>query len=255
MEKFAALVTIVEAHFAAADARMKRLCEAYAEENKGMTPILDSMGRLHAPCDGYELPNAYRTEYAREYDGVLFGKGEFLPIPLSNEEQFFGRKDFDPTKFMISKRVKAPVDSIRELNDQNFPLLVESGKSWEQNGLEVAYAYLKGPWKDLVEAAAAHLESELQNKVVAEPEVYMEEGRHTVTGKIAVIKPVNDPLYGPSWKMMVVTEQGHKLWGTRPSALTQEDQGHIITFTAAFSKGKNGMSYFKRPTKVMVKKD
>jgi hypothetical protein len=85
--------------------------------------------------------------------------------------------------------------------------------------------------------------------VTPEPEVYLE-GKHLVRGKIVHTK-VQESFYGYQAKMLVKTEQGHKLWGTLPSCVDFDYRGEV-EFFATFDKGINGMSYYKRPTKVKV---
>jgi hypothetical protein len=253
MEKFAALVTIVNTRREAYFARRERIEAAFSESNHGMTPTRDVNGRYHAPCDGYVLPNAHRNDYNRDYDGHCFGKGEFLPIPLSNDDKFFGSSSsFDPSKYEYKRKVKATVEVINELKNCGFPLDVSHGKTWEQGGVAVAYCYLSGLWKELVDEAVKVLEESLQNSLPKEPEVYMEEGRHTVTGVITFCQTKIDPMYGVLEKMMVTTSEGHKLYGTRPSSVAESNVGKTITFTATFKKGKNGMSFYSRPAKVQL---
>ena len=253
MEKFASLTAIVEANRQAYIARMERLENAFSEDNNGMIPNVDCNGRYHAPCDGYVIPNAYRTDYNRDYSDVLFGKGEFLPIPLTNDDKFFGGSSFDSSKFEYKAKVKAPVEVINQLKEAGFPLDVSHGKTWEQGGVAVAYCYLSGMWKTLVNEAVSILEQSLVNSVPKDPEVYLEEGRKTITGTIAFVQTKFDPMYGALEKMMVTTQEGHKLYGTRPSCVPENSVGREITFTATFKGGKNGMTFYTRPAKVVMK--
>lgn len=247
MVKFAPLFAIVEAQLAAYRARRDAIELAWSESNSNIPPVMDSNGRYHAPCDGYVIPNAHCTDYNRDYSDVMFGKGEFLPIPIYDESTF----GHETVEYSHKTKVRATVQAIQELAGANLPLEVTHGKTWNQAGVEVAYAYINGHWKTLVEEAAKILAQSLET-VSNEPEVYMEEGRHTVKGTIAFIKSYYDATYGALTKMMVTTEAGHKLFGTCPSCVPSDAQGKVVQFTATFSRGKNGMTFYKRPSKVVL---
>lgn len=249
---FKNLIQVVQEQKVAYQARVKRIEEAYAESNGGIVPNVDRLGRFHAPCDGYFITGC--GEFRGNYDDVLFGKGEFLPVPLDFEDEYFGVLSTSPNNYKAERRVKSTVSKIDEANEyctQNeIQVQVKAGKSWEQDGIQLAYAYIKARNVGLAEAMKADLE--YVPEVVEEAEVYFDEDcRMTVTGEIKFIK-CYEGNYGPQWKMLVQTPEGHKLFGSAPSNVADEDIGKNVTFTAAMQRGLNGLTYYKRPTKVIV---
>lgn len=248
MEKFAKVLDVLAGLKAQAQARLDRIHAAYAETNSGLDVTIDRNGRAHAPCDGYLLPDGY-ADFCNCDPGKLYGKGEFLPIPLSSDEMFFGRLEKDFSKFTYKTKVKGLLCDIEDIKSLNiYGIEVSHGRSWDESGALVAYAYITGT-KTLADAAAECLAASLTSKAKTTPTdfVYLD-GRQTVTGEIVSIKVKNDDLYGPSLKMMVITEAGAKLWGTLPKSIPTESVGRKIEFTGTFKPGKEGLSYFSRPS-------
>lgn len=241
-----AVIASIEARF---KARRAVIEAAYSEANNGMAPTVDSLGRYHAPCDGYVISDTWASQCTGDYYGRAFGRGEYLPIPCTDEEHEQNRYYANQARplYDYRQKVKALVSDIAELTALGLHgMEIGQGKAWtDDSGNLTAYAYLSG-LKSVVDGAAADLGTLYNASRVKGPEVYIE-GRVNVIGVIVAVKPQNDPMYGPSLKMLVTTPEGCKLWGTMPSALPYESQGKQISFTATFTKGKDGMTYFKRP--------
>lgn len=254
MTKFAPILAAVDSLKAKYAARAARLESAYSEANDGIAPTCDSQGRYHAPCDGYVLPSGWAELCLGDYDGRMFGRGEFLPVPCNDAEHEENRyyANLARPNYDYQRKVKARVSDIEELKTLAVRcLIVGQGKAWiDDSGNATAYAYLEG-LKSIVESAAGVLDTLYNAARVKGPEVYLE-GRLDVTGTIVATKAHNDPMYGASVKMLVTTEEGARLWGTMPRALPMDSQGKQVSFTATFSKGRDGMTYFKRPACAMI---
>jgi hypothetical protein len=182
----------------------------------------------------------------------LYSAGEYLPEPIADEEHAYNRANLIknlPNQYR--QKAKSPVTAIEALKALDvYRLEVSHGRAWDESGVMVAYAYLEG-LKSLVDAAVKDLGEIYNGSKVAELEVYLE-GKQFVSGVIVMVKPENDPMYGPSLKMLVKTAEGHKLYGTMPKALPMESTGKTVKFSATFKPGKGGMTYYSRPTQAEV---
>lgn len=227
------------------EARHAKLMAAFREENSGIEPTVDSKGRLHAPVDGYMLPEGW--DNANDH---IYAAGQFIPNPYEPDTDYFYCDKWD---LGHSNKVRAPLTQIEQiakfLEDNNVPATVTHGKTWEQDGQQVAYAYIKGQWKRLVDAISKELDVIAKPVPVEAPEVYLD-GKATVTGEVVMVK-VQESYYGYQLKMMVVSPEGHKVYGSAPSSLQGVKKGDVVTFTANFEAGDKGMSWFKRPTKAV----
>lgn len=246
--RVSAVVATLEANYAARQARIEA---AFKESNSDITPTEDSKGRFHAPCDGYMLPVRYADMCEGDYSDKIFAAGEYLPEPLVDEEHYYNRMNKIANLPVYKRKVKAPVASIEALQEMGvYRLDAAHGRAWDESGVMVAYAYLEG-MKILVDAAEADLGDVYNGSKVAELEVYLE-GKQTVIGELVFTKPEYSDAYGHTVKMMVKTAEGHKLYGTMPAALPDDCKGKMVTFSATFKPGKNGLTYYSRPTQAEI---
>lgn len=225
--------------------RHAKLLAAFREENSDIDPTVDSRGRLHAPVNGYMVPENWDCGC-----GKIFAAGQFIPTPKDPDADYFFGGNWE---VMHSAKVRAPLSQIegvaKFIESNGVPATVEHGKSWEQNGIPAAYAYIKAQWKSLVDAIAAELEEIAKPELPKAPEVYLN-GKATITGEVVKVK-AQESYYGYQLKMMVICPEGFKVWGSVPSALDGVKKGDVVTFTANFEAGESGMSWFKRPTKAV----
>lgn len=79
--------------------------------------------------------------------------------------------------------------------------------------------------------------------------------RHTITGEIVSVREPDEYSVFPSWKMLVKTTEGFKLWGSMPRAISPDDKGAEVTFTARLTRSDKDQyfGFYSRPTKVKVK--
>jgi hypothetical protein len=228
------------------NARRARIEAAFREENSDIPPTVDSRGRYHAPIDGYMLPEGW--EFANDR---VYGAGQFIPTPVDPDAEYFfcGTPNFEH-----KTKVRATVSQIEEIaafiEANNIPANITHGKSWQMNGVQVAYAYVGGQWKSLVKTIVGCLEEMIKPVIEQKPEVYLN-GKATVTGEVVKVK-AQESYYGYQLKMLVITAEGHKLYGSVPSAIGGVQRGDVVAFTANFESGEQGMSWFKRPTKASV---
>lgn len=106
--------------------------------------------------------------------------------------------------------------------------------------------------KGLTEAQMNALENRVQTKAEA---VEVPEGRYTITGKVQGIKKADD-YYNPgkfTYKWLVVSEEGFKVWGTIPAKLVPEvDTGMTVRFTATVKRTESGLGIASRPAAAEV---
>jgi hypothetical protein len=220
--------------------RKERALDKVSELNGGVRPNIDEKGRMHAPFDGYRDP------HDRVYNG-----GEFMASLIEEADEC--GFEFSPKEFSFPKskaRVKTSRDAAVAVYEQSLDLntgiTVSYGESWKENGIDVCYAYVIDSNKTIENAFIAAMSKFAPN----EREAYLNDGVHTVTGKIVSRKLFNGDYV--AWKMLVVLDGGEKLYGTAPAAVSENDVQRTITFTANFQAGKNGFTYYKRPRKISL---
>lgn len=81
-------------------------------------------------------------------------------------------------------------------------------------------------------------------------------GRYEMTGRVLSVKMVESPQWGPTEKMLVLTDNGFKVWGTTPR-INDEDgrfislsRGDRVRFTARVEPSDDAkFGFFSRPSK------
>lgn len=251
-------------------ARIERLNNAWAEENSNMPPILDCKGRFHAPCDGYVLPNSSEDYVGRNYDEVVFAKGQYLPVPLSRDEDIaylqIRKSNAMLEKYMAREKIKVEEsladEIIKELEDNAF-IKFGKGKSWEVNDIRVCYLYLSGN-KSFLSDFYSSIKDVIENK---DKQIYTGEaveGRVRVKGEVINIKVDSEFAYGSPYNAAIVKRCLIKLdndstcYGNVPSNVFDElSVGDKVEFTATFSKSEKDShhAYYKRPFKMEIKNE
>lgn len=249
--------------------RIERLNNAWSEANSNMPPILDCKGRLHAPCDGYMLPFTCEDYAGRNYDDVVFAKGQYLPVPLSRDEDIaylHERKSAAMAeKYQAREKIKVDAELadsiIKELGDNMF-IGLGKGKSWEVNGTQVCYMYLSGNKSFLTQFFNA-IKGVIENN---DKQVYTGEGvegRVRVKGKVINIKTEHERR-GYGYEVEVVKRCLIKLdndstcFGNVPSNVFFDlNTGDEVEFTGTFTKSEKDEhhAYFKRPFKMVILND
>lgn len=255
------------------DSYNKRKYEIYEESNAGLPPTIDSMGRLHAPCDGY----LFNTNDGRD---EIYNKGEFLPEPESLEDMYFGKPE-------TRQKIKTKRIFILETQKQDFKDLAEkasdqltvsfSSSSWYDQKLDdkCTYVYIGGNASNLFYNDFIQMQDELMadlKKKVKDALSPLEDQKEaTIQGVIVGIRLVEDnyaPSYGqPVFKQecLIKLEQGNILSGTLSKKMQEvipEDQesvdfliGKKIEMVAEIrsQKSDNTKGYYKSPKKIVIK--
>lgn len=215
--------------------RLSRIISAYSETNNELPPNVDSSGRLHAPCDGYE-----------DMDGRgVYGKGEFLPVPDFVFEQLEREGlscDRGSKEFGLKSKVLISADDSIGIMDTlltSYGLSSSTGKHFERNGLEMCYLYVTGndPLVKVMEEAINKFKiEEREIKKLSKGEAPC--GKQTVMAKIVFIKTIEPAtqLYCGSYKMMCELENKATVWGTLPKSLHGAKVGDTFSLKGAFKQ-------------------
>jgi len=85
------------------------------------------------------------------------------------------------------------------------------------------------------------------------PKAPVPTGRQTVTGRIVSQKWV-DSDYGSQLKFLVESEQGFRIWGTKPASLDAAEVGDIVSYTATLKPSNDDplFGFGSRPTKGII---
>ena len=146
-----AIIESIKAEFEQAkveySARRARIIAASANQNEGVEPTIDSYGRLHAPCDGYD------------WQDDIYGAGEFLKIPELSQDEceyydiLYMPKDGFAERYSYKAKIKTTVSVVEqikaELSKLPVAINVSAGASW---GEGVCYMYVDAKSKRFIKA-------------------------------------------------------------------------------------------------------
>jgi hypothetical protein len=79
----------------------------------------------------------------------------------------------------------------------------------------------------------------------------VQEGRGVITGTVLSVK-WQENNFGGSYKMLVQSDSGWRVYGTVPSGLGTDIKGLRVTFTATVEAKEANFGFFSRPTKASV---
>lgn len=246
-------------------ARQKRLEAAWSEANDNLPPIVDSHGRLHAPCDGYHVPTQI-LDYVGCYDDVYFAKGQYLPIPLTGDDELdysrFKSSERLANKYLPRDKIKVDeslADEVIAELENNYYISFTKGKSWEVNGNNVCYLYLSSPSQAMLNKFVKSIKSVIEN---TDKQVYTGEGivgRQRVKGKVlrvfqeeSLSYSYHSPINFVS-KLLICLDNDSTCYGSLPNGVEVE-VGDVVEFTATFQLSNKDPhhSYYKRPFKMEV---
>lgn len=78
------------------------------------------------------------------------------------------------------------------------------------------------------------------------------DGRVVIEGEVVALKEVETD-FGITTRMLVKTDAGWVVWGTRPSAIDDAERGDRVRFACRVSAGdERGFGFFSRPTKAEI---
>lgn len=232
------------------DARRKAIEDAYCEANQDMPVNIDCMGRMHAPCDGYVDIESDR----------IYGKGQFIPHPpIEFDERDDTFRSFSCSFYsgLFNQRIKTKTSVVAELlADVNtlkgLGIIASNGKSWEQQGMEICYLYVKSAYKSDLAIIAEYCKVSIEKAPEKTPEhlVDVKEGKATVEGTVLALK-TQEGYYGYEYKMLVECE-GFKVWSTVPSKISDVEKGQKVRFNANLIPRERGFALAKRPSKAEI---
>lgn len=249
------LTDLNEHNIRANNSRSAMIKRMNAINNTDIDPIVSTTGRLHAPIDGYQLPD----------DDTSYAKGQFLPMTFNNDEYMVYTPSYK-FKLEYKTRIKVPVYIAEHLLDYvpQFNLYeIGVGSSWEYKGVKQCYVYIKAFKKQYLNIFNKVINNYMESFKEEVPKVIKgvaPVGKVEVTGTVISLKPVetyNDG-YNVSWstKAMVVLDNKSTVYGTIPSKISDCEKGDIITFTATFTHAQDDEthSFYKRPSKAKIVK-
>lgn len=228
-----------------AQSRVKRFNEELASANDGRQPTIDSLGRMHAPCDNYF------------FDGRLFLAGEFLHVPEDIRDamaDMYGSKaSFDSTKYLLRAKIKGLDSLLPALRERLGDLAkIGNGRVWDEEGS--CYIYVETKRKALIaifENYAAQQREEAKTSKGAAPS-----GRKEVCGKVLKLRIVETG-FGRQLKMAVLLSNSSTCYGSVPASIANEIVvGGDIKFSATFNVSEEDPthSFYKRPSKASINK-
>lgn len=239
--------------------RYELLLQRARDINDGLEPTVDRNGRLHAPRDGYTDPNT---------DSIYRG-GSYLPFPeeyyidpQTGEMKFRGGSYTGRSGWRYQERVKMTEESANALKQVGDGIKfgdyfdISMGKVWEADGLRLCYAYIKASYKVILEAIvkfARGNEHKTPQVDRVDPATLPElaEGRGTFTGNVVSVK-MQEGFYGYEHKMLIVLDDGNKIYGTVPASISDVEKGARVTFVANLKKKEAGFYFFSRPSKASI---
>lgn len=250
---------ILETHFrrveGARKARIARETQRVAAANNGAEPKEDSNGRFHAPFDGYFYEDVDR-------EGTYL-KGEFLPIPPSDSDDWAGVVYGHSTPVLRVKNVD-PARAMELLGCDHVDGY--TGTEFEKYGQPCCHLYLKGTIlrsKPATRRATqwvqaplnkAKLDAEQAEKARLAAAQPAPKGRVEVEGEIVSVR-AEDGYYGDIvYKCLILTVDGWKLWCTLPAAIQGAQRGDKVrmTVTVTPSDDDEKFAFGKRPSKAII---
>lgn len=235
-----------------------------------LDPIVSVTGRIHAPIDGYVLPDDLINSLAFDVEAEkTYAKGQFLPMTFTGDDYMVYEPSSYNFKLEYKTRIKVPEYIADHLMDY-VPAIklyeIGKGSSWVYKGESQCYIYVKTFKRQYHEIFQTVIADYLDSIKDAEPLVKQEPkgiaptGKVEVTGRVVSLRDVetyNDG-YNVSYstKAMIVLENESTIYGTIPSKISDCEKGDIITFTATFTHAQDDEthSFYKRPSKAKIVK-
>lgn len=245
--------------------RQKRLMLAYSEVNADLPPNVDKKGRLHAPIEGYMLPESiYLFFDLKGKEDNLWGKGEFLPELLTDEEEREKIKYLnDDIKDLASIKLKCSIKETEEFKNtlnkykdmKNLVVQLKSGKLFKEGVEDFNYVYFKSPSfyaKKIKKAIEEEKQRNMEEKQKLKGKMDLS-GDVEIKGKIIKTMIFQDAYGNNSRKCVVELENKLTLYGTLPAVVPKEYRGEITFFANVSVSNKDETSgYYSRPKKVKI---
>ena len=236
--------------------RMESIEAAYKETNEMIPPNKDNLGRFHAPCNGYRIPQVQldNCDFTDCYEDRLFQKGSFLPNPIEDEFVWFNNNCYN--KFKMKSRILIQNETIEKLKEIDFkekPFMLGFGNTWSKGDNIFCYLYVSSDWKSIItlfKETIKKLENKKAKVAKSNKGVGLEGEKIEVIAKVINIKLKEDYYGNEVLKLMLEFENGSTAFGSLPKKIKDVVIGQFISFKASFSHDKNDNthSYYKSPS-------
>lgn len=250
------LITLLANHTSTCNKRFQTIQERVMKElqdnNAGLIPNVDCLGRLHASCDSYNDVN----------DNVYL-KGQFIPMPETEDDCFFGvpvsSKEIK-TRIQIFGSLITDINELIDLNTVLNGITFGLGKTFKKSGLDTCFLYVNAAshgylniTRDFIETKLQEIKDKIELETPAKLKGVAPEGKQSIQG-VVLGTPVVEDFYGYTCKVFVELENGSTVYGTLPSKICDVEIGETIAFTANFNHAldDNTHAFFKRPSKPSI---
>lgn len=226
----------------------ERIMQGIAKQNDDILPNKDSLGRLHAPYEGYEV------------DGVHYNKGQFIPV-----EQMYGddsiysgtsrRFEFEAKRLIngdiLEALNKVDKDKIKGV-DYSF------GKQFERSGSNHAYIYIKAISLGSLNVFTSYIEEVMTKirEVQKSNKGIAPEGRVEIEGTVINLPIKNNPYAYNSHicKVTIELKNGSTVYGTLPNSISSTNIGDKVRLVATCEQAKDDKThaFFSRPVKAVI---
>lgn len=226
------------------------LSELYEKSNNRVSPNIDRLGRFHSPVDGYQMPST--LDFLGDPE-KLYRKGEYLPTPFYDEESEFNvinksnskRAQYDSFTDKIKVNEELAFNLIKATADNDY-FSLSKGNSWDVNGTNVCYMYIKSDKKSSVRMLVEKIKTAIENKDVKVYSGVVVDGRQEISGRV-ISMGVNETIYGVVETMVVHTDVDTIVYMNAPSKV-RINVGFEIKCKVTIKKGKKDhIGYGKRP--------
>lgn len=264
------IVNVVSKYQDIIENHQKRKYDGYASNNQNIPPLIDKLGRLHAPHDGYLFD-----------DVNAYNKGEFLPdLPDKDfDELFYSGNGRQETASRI-KILSSQKELFQSLNEQSSEYITTKfgNNEWYDQFLDsrCLYVYMSGPvakmlTKEIIDSQEKLLsDRKLERKNTVNP--LEQNSEAVIKGEIVGVRTVEDtyasnPYGGTVFKnqLGVKLETGNIVYGTLPKKIadtktdgemTLDDhlKGKKVEMIAAISPSQNDPTngYFKSAKQIRL---
>lgn len=245
----------------------ERLISSYKEVNNGIEPNVDAKGRLHAPVDGYVIPEKMSQVF--DFSGTedrIWGKGEFLPVPLTDlEMEEEKQKNYGGGNYGYRVKILTTPKEAKEFVQSEIAELhckeCKIGNEFEKYDQTMCYLYFKTDLFYSQRAEKANGENIVRlNNILFEKRresaklkgKVPSEGKQELTGKVIKVSFFQDGDY-ISRRCIVELENKSTIMGTLPGCLPDDFNGKIqFKATVKHSKNDETHGYFSRPHAVEI---
>lgn len=269
---------ITEVNLKKYEARLDTIKNAYSEANNHLQPNIDKRNRLHAPCNGYVIPEGLVRFSDLTGDDMekmnKTAKGAYLPDPIEKEDGFEyyysknKKKVFKHKTSFIANRSEM-ISLLRNIETKGKPFFLTFSREWDFKDDKSCWVSVSGVWNSVCSEFFESFKLYNQNLAMAEKikneELLREkkaqkgnivEGKRLeITGTIIGLRTVDGFAYNTvEHKMTLELENKSTVYGRIPKSIIESEKGDKVTFFANISSSDDDPThgYFKNPTKAKI---